>query len=540
LPKLLIIQGTRHRFQEIGKKKTIIGTSPKAAVVLDPDPDISPRHSEIEYADHRYHITDMKSRSGTFVNNVQILTYDLSPGDRIQVGKTTLFFLESEEDGHVSETLRERLMERLRKAPRLEQRLTAISPEKYAHLLILQEINKAINSELDLDRLLELIMESAINLVNAERGFLILVQNGQLHFEVARNIDREMVDKPGFSISRTIIGQVVATGEPIRTTDAQTDFGHYQSVAAQAIRSLLCVPLKVKQKIIGTLYLDSKISTGSFSEEAVYLLSAFGDQAAIAIENARLMKELRAKERIEHELRIASRIQQDLLPKQNPELEGLLVHGRMITAKAVGGDYYDFIRSPSGHLFISIGDVSGKGVPAGLIMVMARSILRPLIASHSSTRTILVKTNKILVEDLEPSMFMSMLLLRYSPKSGKLQFTGAGHENLIIYRAKSKVCQVIRSGGIVLGAIQDVEHMLEEKKTLLETGDTVLLYTDGSTEARNEKGKELGLKGLRILMEKYAHLPPRDLVVKILDKIKKFAGAAEQHDDITLVALKKV
>jgi len=521
MPRLIVMRGAHHQFHDMVGERTTLGAHDDNDVVVDGDAGVSRWHCTITRRDGSYRLKDRGSRTGTFLNGSRVEKADLSYGDRMRLGHTVVIFTSTG---------------RKQKDERTARRLS--------NLLILQEITKELNTESDRGQLLELIMDTAIQLVGAERGFLVLVKGSQLEFKVARNIDAEEVKSPEFKISNTVIRNVVKSAEPILTSNAQFDLKDFKSIAALELRSLLCVPLRVKSKTIGTLYLDSMAHGSQFDEEARDLLMAFSDQAAIALENARLLREAKEKESILSELRVASRIQVALLPRKDPEIEGMEISGRMMTAQEVGGDYFDYIWGPTvngeRNLNVAIGDVSGKGVPAGLVMVMARSILRSLVARGGARpRDVLHECNRLLKQDLKPGMFMSMLLATVHGPTGRLLIAGCGHERPLLYRAKSRTVERIEVGGLVLGVVPDNDQYLEELEVALEPGDQVLLYTDGVTEHVDDTKNQFGMDRLERLLQQGGGESPSRLVKKVLSSLEVHARGAIQHDDITLIAIRR-
>lgn len=522
MPRVIIMRGgLHHRFYDLRGPRTRVGAHADNDIVVDGDPDVSRWHCTISETKGSWMVRDKGSRTGTFVNGTHVSETPLRYGDRIRVGQTVVLFVPS--------------------ATR-EDDATA---RRLSNLLILQEINKELNSETDLSVLLDLIMDTAIHLIGADRGFLILVRDQQLEFKVARNIDYGVVQSPEFKISNSVIRRVVKTGEPVLTSNAQFDLRDLKSIAALELRSLMCVPLRAKGRVMGTLYLDSQQQQqgGQFDEEGRDLIMAFSDQAAIAIENARLLREAKEKESILSELRVASRIQVALLPRGDPEVPGLELHGRMRTAQQVGGDYFDYIWGPAvqgaRNLYVAIGDVSGKGVPAGLVMVMARSVLRSLVGRGGLPRAVLRETNAILKQDLKPGMFMSLLLAYLDVSTGRLLLAGCGHERPLVYRAASRSVERVDTGGLVLGVVPDIGPHIEEKRLALEPGDQILFYTDGVTEAVDPRDAQFGIDRLCAVLAQHGHLPPSQLVPSVLAAIDEHSAGAEQHDDITLIAVRR-
>lgn len=524
MARLIVVRGAKHKSHTLKGEPIAVGALADNDLVVD-DPEVSKRHLKIEpRGDGRYFAVDTGSRNGTFLNETRIEEAELHSGDRLRIGQTALFFLEGE---------------------RLDLSNDGTTPQrkggdKLGNLLILQEINKALNSETDLARLLELIMDTAIHLCSAGRGFLVLVTDEKLEFVVARNIDYEVVKSPEFKISNSVIRKVAKSGQPLLTTNAKVDLKSIQSVVSLDVRSILCVPLRVKSRTLGTLYLDSHAVTDSFTEDHKDLLQAFSDQAAIALENARLLKEAKDKESILSELRVASRIQLALLPKRDPVIPGMEVSGRMKTAKEVGGDYFDYIPSrQQGDFFVAIGDVSGKGVPAGLIMVMARSIIRSLSSGRDvDPRLVAIEANRLLKQDLKPGLFMSLLLARCDSRRGVVRLAGCGHERPLVWRAQTGDVEKIELGGLVLGVVADNSKQVADKEVHLDPGDHVLLYTDGVTEAMDPDNRPYGIDRLTGILAAHGHRTPVELLDAIEQDLSRHARGAEQHDDVTLIALR--
>ncbi len=293
------------------------------------------------------------------------------------------------------------------------------------------------------------------------------------------------------------------------------------------------VPLWVQGQSVGILFLNREHLLTRGTE----LMDIFAHHVGFALENRRLQIELEQKQAWEHELQLASRIQSSLLPKSFPDIPGLSIYGLTKSAKEIGGDYFDVIGSES-SFFICIGDVSGKGVPAGLIMSELRSFVRCLALSYRSPKEILLQSAKLLLQDISGSgKFVSMLLFYWDGKV--LKYSSAGHEHILHYHASTGICDAYRSGGVVLGVdFRNFSRLLQEKQLDYQPGDLVVLFTDGATEAKNAANDMFKLANLQKVVEKYHELSVKDLTEYILKDILTFVGDIEQHDDITLIAMK--
>ena len=296
MAKLIILRGDQHRVFELTDDPTSVGRAPDNMLWLD-DPGLSRRHCEFRRSGAYWLLRDLGSFNGSFVNSLLVTEHTLRSGDRVQLGSTMLYFVPDEgpDDGLASAAYGA--------PPTQDEDTQRATSHKLRNFAALIEITKALNSELDKAKILETIVDKGVELIKAERGFLILVHDGVLDFKVARNRDKTDIQNPSKLISRSVLDSVTKTGEPVLTTDAQTALSGSMSITALEVRSLICVPLRLKERILGALYVDSKFTEAQFNEESQNLLHAFADQAAIAIENARLFDEIAESREAEKRVR---------------------------------------------------------------------------------------------------------------------------------------------------------------------------------------------------------------------------------------------
>ena len=298
------------------------------------------------------------------------------------------------------------------------------------------------------------------------------------------------------------------------------------------------VPLVVKGQVNAILGLGKKENLQAYSRKDLDLLKKLGEEAGVTVFNALHYEELAETERLEEEMRMGRQIQMMLLPQEAPTIAGLSVHGMMEPAKEIGGDYYDFISLPwKDSLSIVIGDVSGKGVGAGLLMAMAKTAIQTLSQEQSSPRQILLRTNEILNRHVGGQKFMTMLYFMWRNDTKTLTYSSAGHEHILILRHQDQELEVIQSGGLMLGMIPDIDRFLEDKDIILAPEDKILLYTDGVTEALNQGQERYGLDRLKECFQKHSGSPAQELMELIRDEVYAFIGATPQYDDITLVVM---
>jgi transcriptional regulator with GAF, ATPase, and Fis domain len=295
LSSLIIVEGEQRRVVPLREEVVTIGRARDSLLCLD-DQKASRRHCRIEKTGRGYCIVDAGSQNGTYLNGELVTRRVLAKGDRIDIGSVRIHFEEERKDGEPSRTqpIPDPEETQSGEGPSLKKELARLKRER-GRLLRLVKVSEAVNSELHPERLLELVMDAMIEITDAERGFLILMDKGRLDFKVARRFDQEAIEKPEFDVSWSIAAQVCRTGEPVVIVNAQGDdrFKATQSVEQLGLRSVICVPFAVQGKILGTAYLDNRLHKGIFSEDDLYVLEAFAHQAAVALERARLVQELR-------------------------------------------------------------------------------------------------------------------------------------------------------------------------------------------------------------------------------------------------------
>ncbi|MGZ8513978.1 MAG: ATP-binding SpoIIE family protein phosphatase [Candidatus Limnocylindrales bacterium] len=298
------------------------------------------------------------------------------------------------------------------------------------------------------------------------------------------------------------------------------------------------VPLVAQGELIGALYLGPRLSDQEYSADDRKLLTTLAAQAAPAIRVAQLVREqaveIQARERLEQEMRVATLIQQQFLPRELPQLPDWQVAAYSGPARAVGGDFYDFIALPDGRIGIVVGDVTDKGVPAALIMARTQSVLRGEAPRLVSPAKVLQRANEILLPEMPTRMFVTCLYMVLEPETGRVVFANAGH-NLPYVRTADGVIE-FRAIGMPLGLLPGMDY--PEHEAVLVPGESVLLYSDGLVEAHGPAGDMFGFPRLRELMA--TERPGSELLDHLLDELHGFVGKGwEQEDDITLVALQR-
>ncbi len=408
-------------------------------------------------------------------------------------------------------------------------------------LALLCRLSQAFNSSLDLDEVLNRVMDEVIAAMHAERGFVMLRgPDGQMIFRAARGLDRETIDHPQFQVSRSVVERVAQEGQPIHTSDAQSDgrFSMRQSVQSLGLRSILCVPLVTKDVVTGVVYVDNRLQAGIFTPDDLELLSTIASSAAIAIENARLYQVAVEKGRMEQELQMAHQVQASLLRCAMPRIPGWEFASRWRPAREVAGDYYDLILLDKGQLGLVIADVSGKGMAAALFMALTRSVIRACAGRSSTPADSIAHANRLICADSSGGMFVSLFYGLLDPRSGQLTYVNAGHNPPLLYRSEEDQLTELSPTGVVLGVVEDAHY--DQRTIQLDPGDFILLYTDGVTEATDRQGQEFGEERLRSIVHQRRASPLAETVVALEQAVGEFVGTAPASDDITIAAAKRL
>ena len=293
------------------------------------------------------------------------------------------------------------------------------------------------------------------------------------------------------------------------------------------------------------VFLLGRYSTILFTPDEVEVLAAYSELVKITIDNAFLYHKMAKQERLEKEVEIAKEIQQNLLPREMPLHPRYEFAGLMVPAREIGGDYYDILVSPNqNETLFAIGDVSGKGLPAGMVMVTARTIIHSVIRRLSELKEIVTELNSYLYynsRNAATMRFMSLTLLKWALDSNEFEYCGSGHGNVLVYRAKTNTIDIIFTGGTVLGIMPDISEYYSDGKIELEIGDSILLYTDGVTESMNTRGDQLEETGLIASFKKHNKKRPAEILEGIYQDLKDFSvNVTSQHDDITMLIIKRL
>lgn len=397
------------------------------------------------------------------------------------------------------------------------------------------EVSRQLMSPLTLDAVLHDILLALQKVIDFDAGGVYLINEVSGEVESISSIGYEKVLEVDLrmKIGQGVVGWVARTGEPQIVPDTSKD-DRYINARPQT-KSEMVVPIRLENKLVGVINLESD-KPDAFTEESKEILLTFAPQAAISIERAKMHKALLEQKKIEEQLAIARAIQTSFLPESVPIIDGYELWGANIPSGEVGGDYYDFIKIVENQFGIAVADVSGKGIPASLIMAAFRASLIAEIRNNYAIRTICQKVNNLLCESVKPGNFVTAIYGVLDSENSIFTFSNCGHNPGILLHADDNIEELLE-GGMALGIRSQSEY--KERSIDINSGDILCLYTDGVTEAADPDGEQFDTVRVIKILKRYRHLPAAEIGAKIIDAVKTFAWRGESLDDLTLIVIKR-
>ncbi|MFN2454247.1 MAG: PP2C family protein-serine/threonine phosphatase [Pyrinomonadaceae bacterium] len=412
-------------------------------------------------------------------------------------------------------------------------------------LRLLLDITKKISRSLDLEEVLNLVMETLGSLIPYDAAGIYVIHRDQMskvgvaplpakffHTEAVRGYDIEDLTELSLKLGEGIIGHVAQTGEPVISPDVRRDPRYVN--AREETRSEMVAPVIANNEVIGVFDLESDC-LNAYTHDDLQVLLLLASQVAIIIEKVMLHEQLVEKKRIEGQLEVARQVQLQLLPARDPKLEGFDISAYNFSTEEVSGDYYDWVRIYEDQIGIVVADVSGKGVPAALLMAFLRASLRAAIHIGYAPHISMSKVNYLLWESIERNQFVTAFYAVLDASNRTLAYTNAGHNPPLLLDADGSA-RFIERGGLPLGMFRDTRYY--EYYLPIEPGQILVLYTDGVTEAVNSAGEEYG----RGLLERAAragqHLSARELISFIYEDVMAWTDGRGANDDITFMIIK--
>ncbi|MFV9506035.1 MAG: GAF domain-containing protein [Oscillochloridaceae bacterium umkhey_bin13] len=409
----------------------------------------------------------------------------------------------------------------------------------------LREMARVLSSSFDPDEVLRLVLDELGRLISFDTASIMLLDGTQLRMVAFKGWEPNQEPR-GLSlpIEGTAAGAVVRRREPLRYVSGQSEIPWSALPTASSIRSWIGVPLIARGRVLGVLNIDSRIAKPLapeppttpgrvFTERDIEVARTFANHAALAIENASLYQE--SVTRVEQELEIAHRIQSNLFPRELPAIHGLTLAARCLPARETGGDFYDLIDLGT-RAGVIVGDVSGKSLPAAMLMAVARSTTRSEARNHETPWVVLTETNRWLVDDVPRNNFVALSYAVIDPHQGRMTMASAGQLAPLLRRADGSTSYLDGLQSLPMGLSHGAEFGQFEVE--LVSGDTLLFYTDGIVEAHDQNRRLFGFDRLEELVRVWGGLPPDELLDRIIEAVHGFSAGAPTHDDMTLVVVR--
>jgi serine phosphatase RsbU (regulator of sigma subunit) len=518
----------------------LLGRSSAAEISFPEDTGLSRQHLAFEAEGDGWALRDLESKNGTTLNGVKVVSRAvLKPGDRIGAGhlviiydragasKPVVVFDPAEETNATphSATVVTDLEDVINEDHAGAARIAA------SHVSALVRAGNELAGNRPLPELFRFILDLSIQAVNAERGVLLTLENGELVVKAHRG--------QGFRISTAVRDRVLNTGVSVlvRDTSADDALRERRSIVEQNIRTLMAVPLQTGDQIIGIIYVDSSPLKREFTVDDLNLLTVMANVAAIRIEHTRLAEIEQARRIMARELEQAAEIQRQFLPGAAPAIQGLDLAGHNAPCRTVGGDYYDFFPYDSKRVAMVLGDVSGKGMPASLLMMGLQARVQVLIEEPESLAAVMTRLNRITCANCPDNRFISLFFCILEGETGELSFCNAGHNPPLIVRADGSHEQ-LTGAGPVLGLLATIDYHAYHQH--LNRGDALVIYSDGITEAVNPEGHEFDVAGLAAAVAANRCKPAAEIIESVMSALTVYTGGAPQTDDITVIVARKL
>lgn len=592
---LLKLPDGEGREVKLVKVKTSIGRSSRNDICIN-DPFASRLHAEVRKDGQMHYLTDLGSANGTFCNGAKVVgTIPLKIGDVIQIGETRISLLADSAAGSSNEIMLsdEKLQAEaeltissgkrssdifsvLQEVTGSGQDKASVKPQsnqvmsqtmiasgspinaeqvsrKRDLLAVVSKVGVTLLSDASLDDTLRLVMDLVFDAIPVERGFLFLSSDwaqkkksraksrpspNELICKVARNLTKELTGEE-IKISRSISEKVISEGTSVLTSDAMHDprFQDRHSIMISNVRSIMAVPLAVEDEVIGMIYVDNPYATNRFTEDELLVLTTLASVAAIKIENARLIEERIEKKRMEEELKVASEIQLRLHPLSPPRVHGYDMIGISFPCREIGGDYYDFIQRKNGHIIFALGDVSGKGIGAALLMSSLHAALRAQAQTGLGIAEIVTEVNNYIFESSPENKFLTLFCAELDPTTGRLVYSNAGHNAPIMVCKDGRILK-LETGGLPVGIVDDIVY--EAGSVYMNPGDVLVIYSDGISDSVNEVDEDFGEDRLIQVVQKYRTRTASQLRDRIDEALTQFVGQAPPVDDMTIMIVKRM
>ncbi len=405
----------------------------------------------------------------------------------------------------------------------------------------LHEITHALESNDNLDTLLKYIMQKSHSVMNAESASLMLVieETNELEFKIVLGPKATAVKPFRLPIGKGIAGWVAQTGKPVLIPDCYKDprfDPSFDKRSGYYTRTMLTVPMIYKTKTLGVMSIINRMDGHPFDENDQMLFTIFASQAALSIENARLLHSAIEKERLDKELQVASEIQSLLIPQSIPESDFLDTAAEYIPCKEVGGDFYDIMKLDDHRFIFVVADVSGKGIPGAMVVSNMQATLRAFLQYSSDLKSVVSKLNQVIIRQTTSDRYITFFIGIYDHESQQLSYINAGHNPPVIVDKSGQITE-LRKGGVFIGY---VPWEYELGSIPFNSGDTLVMYTDGLVEAMNKNEEEFEFSQLKDILSKHHSEDSSTLLNRIIKQVNIHIGANPMEDDFTLLVSRRI
>ena len=496
---------------------------------------LSRKHAEIVFdGSGDWVLRDCGSVNGTLLNGTKLTrAMVLRPGDRIALGDSEVLF-EPPEDISKSQLI---ALDSDSHAKNLAIPLhDAVSDTARAGLFTALAVE--FIEDRPMNQLFEFILDRVMGLLHPSRVAVALLSDDKETFSDVHLRRSDATDSLDLYISRTLLAEVVHESNVVSFVDTAMDdkIAQAKSIVGQNIRSAVCAPLMVGDAVLGVLYLDFLANRGVVTHEDVRLIAQIARFAAVKLETTRLREEAIAKAKMEDELRTAYAIQSRLLPSELPTIDGYTFAGRNKPCRTVSGDYFDVVVRPGGKMYFIIADVSGKGITAALVMASVATAFNIFTRTDPSPADLVREMNALLAPKTAPTKFVTLVVGVLDPETGTVEFANAGHVAPLVI-SRDGVDQLTTTD-MVVGLFAHAKY--RNQTATLAPGDSMVLFTDGVTEAENEAEEQLGLAPVASLVATLHGTSATRILDTIDTHVQTFCGNAPAADDVTLLALTRV
>ncbi len=523
---------------ELGKSPLTLGRSVDNDLAYPHDPWLSRYHLRFELRDKSWWVSDCDSRNGTVLNSNSIKeAKPIKAGDKVLAGHLTIAVRDHSADvrrsviSFVSKEDSDHSTHEATFVTSLDKVLgKAAEPRSSRMVSALIRAGQELVTHQPLKQLFETILQLSLSAVDAQRGVILTLEDGELQVRASKG--------EGFTVSASIRDQVLRDKRSLLISDAMShdSLSKQQSIVLSRVRSMMAAPLQSGENVIGIIYVDNGVVLSPFLQEDLDLLTVMANVAAIRIEHARLAEVEQAEKLMAADLAQASEIQRSLLPTEPPSYEGWELAGLNIPCRTIGGDYFDFIPYQDGRFAVVVGDVSGKGLPAALLMSSLQARVQMLRETNPAPDQAVSTLNRSLTERCPLGKFITFFYALVDPAGGAVEYSNAGHNNPLILRANGTV-ESLPGNGLVMGLFASVHYEL--KKSKLAPGDLLVLFSDGVTEAADSADQEFGEKGLAEFLAARQQSRCEDIVNQLVEYVRNWCGTNTFADDFTIVLARR-